>query len=429
MNGLSAAEARALRDVFTPAFEGSFRLECPQLDESMKRSLKRLKASGSVGELVEKTWLSTHYKVLDIARPLVQLWSQVPPGDAANQYIESALRLWGVAFSEITKNRRKNILRQTAPDYINLLTDPSLFSNRETSRLFGAHFLEAMSKEADEESKIAKVGRSGGPYRRTSRYASKGQRGAYQNNSGGQSSNPNFQPSRGNGHFQRSGSVSFLLASFLESGKKYPPVGGRLLRFVSAWRSVSHDPFILEAVSYGMTIDFVDTPYQQNIPPNCAMSKEMEQACDLEISELLTKHAIVPVLDSSAGFYSSIFLVPKKKGGFRPIINLKRLNSFVRCEHFKLESIESVRHLIRQGDWMVKLDLKDAYLSVPIHVDHQHYLRFSWRGFRYQFTCLPFGLSPAPRLFTKLLKSVVAALCRMDIRFGHLSCRLNYFER
>ena len=177
MNGLSAAEARALRDVFTPAFEGSFRLECPQL-ESMKRSLKRLKASGSVGELVEKTWLSTHYKVLDIARPLVQLWSQVPPGDAANPYIESALRLWGVAFSEITKNRRKNILRQTAPDYINLLTDPSLFSNRETSRLFGAHFLEAMSKEADEESKIAKVGRSGGPYRRTSRYASKGQRGA-----------------------------------------------------------------------------------------------------------------------------------------------------------------------------------------------------------------------------------------------------------
>ena len=94
MNGLSVAEARALRDVFTPAFEGSFRLECPQL-ESMKRSLKRLKASGSVGELVEKTWLSTYYKVLDIACPLVQLWSQVPPGDAANQYIESALRLWG----------------------------------------------------------------------------------------------------------------------------------------------------------------------------------------------------------------------------------------------------------------------------------------------------------------------------------------------
>ena len=273
-----------------------------------------------------------------------------------------------------------------------------------------------MSKEADEESKIAKVGRSGGPYRRTSRYASKGQRGAYQNNSGGQSSNPNFQPSRGNGNFQRSGSVSFLLASFLESGKKYPPVGRRLLQFVSAWRSVSHDPFILEAVSYGMTIDFVDTPYQENIPPNCAMSKEMEQACDLEISELLTKHAIVPVLDSSAGFYSSIFFVPKKTGGFRPIINLKRLNSFVRYEHFKLESMESVRHLIRQGDWMVKLDLKDAYLSVPIHVDHQHYLRFSWRGFRYQFSCLPFGLSPAPRLFTKLLKPVVVALRRLGIR-------------
>ena len=53
MNGLSAAEARALRDVFTPAFEGSFRLECPQL-ESMKRSLKRLKASGFGGRACGK---------------------------------------------------------------------------------------------------------------------------------------------------------------------------------------------------------------------------------------------------------------------------------------------------------------------------------------------------------------------------------------
>jgi hypothetical protein len=117
LNGLSPAEAKALREIFNPSYEGSFTLQCPILDESMGRTLKRLKgSSGSVIDFVEKTWLSTHYKIMDIARPLIQLWSSLPPNDPHLQHVESALRLWGVAFHDVTMNRRKNILRQTAPD-------------------------------------------------------------------------------------------------------------------------------------------------------------------------------------------------------------------------------------------------------------------------------------------------------------------------
>nr|CAH0112881.1 unnamed protein product [Daphnia galeata] len=81
-----------------------------------------------------------------------------------------------------------------------------------------------------------------------------------------------------------------------------------------------------------------------------------------------------------------------------------------------MEGMDSVRHLIRQGDWMVKLDLKDAYLLVPICLEHQPFLCFRWRSICYQFTCLAFRFSPAPRLFTKLLKPVVGALRRAGIR-------------
>ena len=87
--------------------------------------------------------------------------------------------------------------------------------------------------------------------------------------------------------------------------------------------------------------------------------------------------------------YSVLFLVPKKNGEMRPVINLKALNQLVDTPHFKMEGLPTLRDLLWQGDWLVKVDLKDVYLTVPIHPEHQCYLQFRVEGVNYQFTCLP----------------------------------------
>ena len=75
-----------------------------------------------------------------------------------------------------------------------------------------------------------------------------------------------------------------------------------------------------------------------------------------------------------------------------------------------------VKELVRPQDWVMKVDLKDAYFLVPIHPDHHKYLQFQWEAQIYQFCCLPFGLSCAPRVFTKLMKPVVAFLRERGMR-------------
>ncbi|KZR98797.1 Uncharacterized protein APZ42_005622 [Daphnia magna] len=80
-----------------------------------------------------------------------------------------------------------------------------------------------------------------------------------------------------------------------------------------------------------------------------------------------------------------------------------------------MEGMDSVRRLIRPGDWMVKLDLKDAYLSVPVCLEHQPLLCFRWRDICSQFTCLALSFS-CSSTFTKLLKPVNRALHRKEIR-------------
>lgn len=105
-----------------------------------------------------------------------------------------------------------------------------------------------------------------------------------------------------------------------------------------------------------------------------------------------------------------------KGGGWRPIINLKRLNSFLDVKHFKMEGINTLRDVLQKGDWMGKLDLSDAYLTVPIHIDDRKYLKFQWKNRYYQFKSLPFGLATAPRTFTKLMKPIVSEMRNMGVR-------------
>ena len=97
-------------------------------------------------------------------------------------------------------------------------------------------------------------------------------------------------------------------------------------------------------------------------------------------------------------------------GQYRPVINLKALNRFVESTPFKMESLQIVKSLLQPGDYMMKLDLKDAYYAIPVYHKHRHYLRFIFQDKLYEFHCLPFGLSSAPRALTKMLKPVAALL-------------------
>ena len=128
------------------------------------------------------------------------------------------------------------------------------------------------------------------------------------------------------------------------------------------------------------------------------------------------KQAIACIKDDRRGFISPIFVVPKADGSWRPVINLQALNTYVARSHFKMESIKTVKGLLQRGDWLVKLDLKDAYLTIPIHRAYRKYLRFRWQGHLWEFKVLPFGLSSAPFVFTKIMKPVVAVLRKLGVK-------------
>ena len=93
---------------------------------------------------------------------------------------------------------------------------------------------------------------------------------------------------------------------------------------------------------------------------SCCLSREGEALPDVEIQEMLEKGAIQESQMKGRGFISNVFLVPKKDGGQRPVINLKKLNEYVHTEHFHMKGIPLLKDLLRKGDWIAKMDLMDA---------------------------------------------------------------------
>ena len=81
-----------------------------------------------------------------------------------------------------------------------------------------------------------------------------------------------------------------------------------------------------------------------------------------------------------------------------------------------MEDLFLLKEMLLKGDYMCKIDLKDAYFSVPLNPKSRKFVSFKWKDLTYQFLCLCFGLGPAPRIFTKLLKAPISLMRKLNVQ-------------
>ncbi|KAK4013375.1 hypothetical protein OUZ56_025867 [Daphnia magna] len=184
---LSAPEARNLRGSLIPSFPNSgFDL----VDSSFSRRFKDIKTPEmSKAEATERSLKAEHYKILDVARPLLFLREKIaesadlkdsPLAEAA----DTALRLWSHTFHNVTTGRRENLLKVLDPKFLSLLKEPHRFKPRECASLFGRHFIKNMVKEATDDQTLRSISSSHGSSSRP-RAGSSGYRGSSRSHRGG----------------------------------------------------------------------------------------------------------------------------------------------------------------------------------------------------------------------------------------------------
>ena len=177
------------------------------------------------------------------------------------------------------------------------------------------------------------------------------------------------------------------------------------------WESWDADPWVIQVLRFGFRVPFhsclplsrVPLPFHLGVGSCCCGSRRAGKGGHR------TGSLFPRLLQPS-------FVTPKVTGGWRPVIDLSRLNHWVNVSHFHMETAQSVLQPLRQGDWMVSLDLKDFYLQVLVHPSSRQYLRFCVGDSVFQFCALCFGLSTAQQAFTRVVAPVSSIMHRYGFR-------------
>ena len=180
-------------------------------------------------------------------------------------------------------------------------------------------------------------------------------------------------------------------------------VKGKLQECLGFWKEeLQAPPSVIKVIEQGYLLPLKNEP-SPKITKNQVSAIANQQFIDQSLSELL-QTGCVRVVDSAPHICSPLAVVEGSTGKKRLVINLRYLNQFLWKQKFKYDDLRVALNFFERGDYLFSFDLKSGYHLVDIAVSHKKYLGFEWKGVFYVFTALPFGLSSACYLFTKLLR-------------------------
>ena len=193
------------------------------------------------------------------------------------------------------------------------------------------------------------------------------------------------------------------------------PVGARFQNFWQVWLDLNASPKVVQILKEGYTLPFQTRTRLTRAPTvvSCYANPHRNSYLLEALHQLIDKKAVEPVQNqTSLGFFKRLFLVPKPNNKWRPILDLSMLNRFLKTETFKMETPETIRTSLQQGEWVTSLDFKDAYFHVPIDLFNKQ-MHFQSRGLQlvnktYAVCCLSMQFSSV-LLFTVLILVLLKA--------------------
>ena len=167
-------------------------------------------------------------------------------------------------------------------------------------------------------------------------------------------------------------------------------------KWVASWKWKGERPTLLNKVS----------SYSKNL------TGHKKDEFNREVERWISEGILVPWEGSAEYGIVPLFAVEQPtKNKIRPVLDYRELNKYIQC-HTGDEVIDVCSDTLREwrgvSDEAALVDLKSAYLQVHIAKELWKYQIVSYDNKLYCLTRLGFGLSSAPRMMSKILKTVLS---------------------
>lgn len=195
----------------------------------------------------------------------------------------------------------------------------------------------------------------------------------------------------------------------------YPASNWGITKMLPQWSSILPLHPLLPTIAAGIHISLQYAPPLPRFEPEFKLSAEDKLACEKELDALALAGRIE--LCEHPLWVHAPFFVTQASGKRRLCFDMSNLGSHAVNASFKMEGLKEARLTIDKHSWLTKIDLKDAYHSITVATDSRDLLAFRHRNAFWRWNVLPFGLSTAPRLFTRILKAGLSPLRMAGVRY------------
>lgn len=209
------------------------------------------------------------------------------------------------------------------------------------------------------------------------------------------------------------------------------PVVGRFRHFRKAWEQIGASGAILSIISEGYSprretedgAEWKQTEgwirYSDLEPRHAEFLRQVKM--DWVANGALTpaQHLYYPPRNEEEGrqgaprpgvFIHPTFVVEQQSGKLRPIGDLRSANRRTKKIHFQMETWAELRLLLVQHRFAISIDIADAYLHISTMPQDRNLMLLEILGEVFQANALMFGLTGAPRVWTKTTKVPVSVL-------------------
>ena len=196
-----------------------------------------------------------------------------------------------------------------------------------------------------------------------------------------------------------------------ESGSKQIIVKGRLSKNIDFWKSIGANDFIIETIRDGYKIPFYSLPESCKLKNNKSARDESQFVSEAILD--LIKRVLVVKCETAPYIVNPLTVSVQSSGKKRLILDLRIVNQHLWKQSVKYDDTKIALSYFTKDCFMYKFDIHSAYHFIDIFPPHTEFLGFSWEdenGLRFygKFLVIPFGLSTAPYIFTKVTRPLIA---------------------